>query len=194
MGRKKTPGLYQRQGIWHIDKRGHGQRLCESTGTGDLAEAEAHLALRIEQIRQAKVFGVRPKRIWRQAATRHLEENLHLASIKDDAGHLKQLDPFIGDLSLDQVHIGTLQSFINKRREDGVKTTTINRALEVVRKILNQAAGEWLDEYGLTWLHSAPRIKLLPVRDARNTPSPGRSRRPCSSGCRLTSSAWRCSR
>lgn len=167
MGRKRTPGLYQRQGIWHIDKRVHGERLCESTGTGVLAEAEAHLARRVEQVRQAKVFGIRPQRTWREAATRHLKENLHLASIGDDAGHLRQLDPFLGDLALDQVHIGTLQPFIAKRRQAGVKTSTINRALEVVRKILNQAASEWLDGHGLTWLHAAPKIKLLPVRDAR---------------------------
>jgi integrase len=36
-----------------------------------------------------------------------------------------------------------------------------------VRHILNLAATEWLDENGLTWLVNAPKIKLLPVNDAR---------------------------
>jgi integrase len=32
---------------------------------------------------------------------------------------------------------------------------------------LNLAAGEWMDEFGLTWLASAPKIKLLPEYDGR---------------------------
>lgn len=170
MGRRRgTSGLYQdpRSGIWQIDKRVVGIRICESTGTRDKSEAELILARRIDETRQAKLLGVRPTRTWREAATKHLESNLHLASIADDAGHLQALDPFIGDMPLDQVHIGTLQPFIAHRQRQGVKTSTINRALEVVRKILNQAASEWMDEHGLTWLASAPKIKLLPVRDAR---------------------------
>ena len=37
----------------------------------------------------------------------------------------------------------------------------------MVRHILNLAADEWLDENASTWLHRAPKIKLLPVHDAR---------------------------
>jgi integrase len=39
--------------------------------------------------------------------------------------------------------------------------------LEVVRHILNLAASEWLDEYGMTWLQTVPKIRLLPRSDAR---------------------------
>ncbi len=38
--------------------------------------------------------------------------------------------------------------------------------MEVVRRISNLAAGECLDENGLTWLQSAPKIGLLPRDDA----------------------------
>jgi integrase len=37
----------------------------------------------------------------------------------------------------------------------------------VVRHILNLAAGEWMDEHGMTWLAHAPKIKLLKQDDAR---------------------------
>ena len=50
--------------------------------------------------------------------TRYLEENQHKKSIADDAGLLRQLDPFIGDPLLKQVHMGTLQPFIAKRQQD----------------------------------------------------------------------------
>ena len=63
--------------------------------------------------------------------------------------------------------MGALQPYIVTRRQDGVKTRTINHGLQVIRHILNLAAGEWMDEYGLTWLASAPKIKLLPDQDAR---------------------------
>ena len=48
------------------------------------------------------------------------------------------------------------------RRLDGVSVGTINHGLKVVRRILNLAATEWIDEYGMTWLAVAPRIRLLP--------------------------------
>jgi hypothetical protein len=56
-----------------------------------------------------------------------------------------------------------LQEFIARRKADGVKTKTLNASLAVVRRILNLAASEWIDEQGLTWLETAPKIKLLPV-------------------------------
>jgi integrase len=167
MGRKTSPGLRNRNGIWHIEKQVLGQKIHESTGTGNLKEAELILARRTEEIRQAKIFGVRPKRTFREAATKFLEENMHLASIGDYALSIRQLDPFIGNLPLENVHIGTLQPFIEARRKDGVKTKTINMALAVVRRILNLAARLWRDDNGLTWLESPPLIQMMPLTDAR---------------------------
>jgi hypothetical protein len=63
--------------------------------------------------------------------------------------------------------MGALQEFIAKRRRDGVKTKSINAALAVVRRILNLAVSEWMDDRGMTWLEAAPRIRMLPVTDAR---------------------------
>jgi integrase len=160
------PGLINRDGIWHIDKRFRGRRLCESTGERDLAKAQEYLTRRLEEARQALVYGVRPERSFRQAATTYLKENGHKRSIADDALHLRQLDPFIGSLPLAAVHMGTLRPFIDARRRQGRKAKTINLALGVVRHILNLAASEWLDEHNLTWLASPPKIKLLKVEDA----------------------------
>lgn len=167
MGRKRTAGLYERNGVWHIDKQIRGIRICESTGECSLAKAEEYLARKTEEVRQAVLYGVRPKRTFRRAATRYLNENRHKRSIADSAMHLKQLDPFIGHLPVESVHMGTLQPFIETRRRQGIKTKSINLALGVVRHILNLAASEWLDQNNLTWLHSPPKIKMLPVTDAR---------------------------
>jgi len=168
MGRTISSGLVKRGKLWHIRKQIYGHRLRESTGTELLSEAESYLARRIEEIRQAKVYGVRPKRSFKEAATKYLLENQHKASISGDADNLKLVCHYIGDLTLEQVHNGTLLPFIQSRQSAGRKTKTINNALEVVRHILNLAANQWIDDNGLTWMHAASKIKLLPVHDARD--------------------------
>lgn len=167
MGRKRAPGLTKRGENWHINKVVNGIRICESTGTSQLKEAEQHLARRLETIRQAQVYGVRPKRLFREASEKFLLENQHKRSIRTDTGVLRTLDGYIGNLALESIHMGTLQSYIAARQREGVKARTINYGLQMVRRVLNLAASEWRDEYGLTWLASAPKIKLLVQRDAR---------------------------
>ncbi|MEW6114150.1 MAG: site-specific integrase [Thermodesulfobacteriota bacterium] len=176
MGQKVPPGLINRGGTWHINKTVAGQRIRESTSTGDLAEAERYLAHRMEEVRLAVLYGVRPKRTFREAATRYLSEATK-SSIEGDARQLRYLDPYIGDLPLEAVHMGTLQRFIRERKHQGgpkdkaktkpVQRRTVNAALQTVRHILNLAASEWLDERGLTWLAHAPKIKLLREDDKR---------------------------
>jgi integrase len=167
MGRKTSPGLFKRGNLWHVEKIILGHRIRESTGTESLAEAERYLNRRVEEIREAAIYGIRPKRNFRSAATKFLVENQHKRSISSDAGRLKILVDHIGNLSLETINMGTMQSFIEARRKMGVKTRTINHGLQVVRRILNLAASEWMDEHGLTWLANAPKIKLLPEHDLR---------------------------
>jgi len=185
MGRTKPAGLQldPSSGIWRIDKRVRGSgRLRESTGSRDLEEAERYLYRRLEQLRQASVYGVRARRNWREAATRYLmEEAINKDSGADDVYRLKLLDPFIGERDLHQIHDGTLASFVAWRRQPvkvkrksgkvwlkQVKTKTINLDLSLVRRILNLAARKWRDEQGQTWLETAPLISMLKVRDGRS--------------------------
>lgn len=167
MARQKMSGLFKRKGLWHIDKQVDGVRIRESTGTDQFEEAERYLIHRLESLRKAAVYGVRPQRTFREAATKFLLEHQHKKSIKVDAWCLKSLDPYIGDLTLESVHIGSLQPYILARQKKGVKTKSINHALQTVRQILNLAAGVWMDEHGLTWLATLPKIKLLSERDGR---------------------------
>lgn len=167
MGRKKTPGLQKRKDFWHIDKKVFGHRICESTGTNSLEEAEKYLAKRVEELRQITVYGIRSKRKFREAATKFLLENQHKRSIFTDVIRLKELDKYIGDLYIDQINMGALQSFMDAKKKDGRKMQTINHGLQIVRHILNLAANEWTDNNNLTWLQNAPKIRLLPQNDAR---------------------------
>jgi integrase len=180
VGRKKIPGLANRKGMWRIAKIIRGRGICESTGTGNLEEAEKYLARRIEQIRQAEVYGVRPKRIWGQAATKYFDEATK-ATLPEDARQLRLLVPYIGDLPLEAVHMGTLQQFVDQCKHQGVRKKdgrvyhaskrTKNCALQTGGHILNLAASKWLDGKGQTWLLHAPKIKLH-MEDDKKEPFP----------------------
>ena len=166
---KRSTGLQRRPnrpgGTWHIDKRVRGYgRLYESCGTTDLAEAETYLARRLEEIRQATVYGVRPTRVFAQAGTKYLEENQHKRSLCRDAQAIKAILPYIGKLPLERIHNDTLVPYRRDRLKAGIAPGTINRDIAVVRRILNLAARVWRDGQGLTWLATAPLIMMLPDR------------------------------
>jgi hypothetical protein len=116
----------------------------------------------MERTREAKVYGVRPARTFEQAAAKFVLDHQHKRSLSGDVGRLKGLMPAIGNVPLDNLHMGILQTWIEQRRRRGVAVGTINHGLQVVRRILNLAASEWMDERGLTWIRAPAKIKLLP--------------------------------
>jgi integrase len=163
MGRKRTPGLYKRGESWHIDKIIFGQRVCESTATGDLEEAERRLNDLIRQRRELKLFGTHPCRSFSEALARYFQER---GEIEDVAYQCGMLDKLAGHLDIKDIHMGIFLPFIQQRQSDGVKTKTINLTLSTARAVLNRAASEWFDEDGKTWLQNPPKIKLLRIKDA----------------------------
>jgi integrase len=169
MGRNRISGISfdKKTETYIIDKIIGGKRLYKRIKTSSREEVEAIVVKYQEEARKAEIFGTRPTRTFEQAAAKYLRENITKRSIANDGLHLQQLMPYIGNLALSQVNISALQSFISARKREGKKTKTINNALGVVRHLLNQAASEWFDEHGLTWLDHAPKIKLLPVKDAK---------------------------
>ena len=121
----------------------------------------------MEQTRQAQVYGVRPSRTFEQAAAKFVLENQHKRSLITDLVQLKHLMPWLGEVTLERINIGTLQPWILQRRAARMAPGTINHGLKIVRRILNLAASEWFDDHAMTWLHAAPKIKLLPDTEKR---------------------------
>jgi integrase len=161
MGRStRARGIFtDAEGCKTVDKQYKGQRIYARLGRISQDDAEAWLGRHLDTIRKAKLFGDRPERTFREATIRYLSE-ARKRSLDDDALHIRQLDPFIGDLLLRQIHDGSLASFKRQRLlVDKVSQTTVKRSLEVVRHIL-RLAENWRDEYGLTWLERAPRITM----------------------------------
>ncbi|WJM94139.1 tyrosine-type recombinase/integrase [Pseudomonas brenneri] len=175
-------GLYERNGIWHIDKVVRGSRLQESTGTSEREEAEQYLVHRLEKLRQEKVYGVRQVRTWREAATRFLVEFKDQTSISLSALHIEQLDPYIGDLPITHIDDGTLAQFIKDRQtpgktvtgkvKPGVSNRTVNIALQRVVRILNLCHRKWRDAEKRPWLESVPMIRMLDEKVSSRKPYP----------------------
>lgn len=134
--------LTKRTGVWHIDKKIFGRRVCQSTGTGCPQEVKQHLARLMEELRQAKVFGVRPSRTFEEAAAKFVIENQHKRTIENDISRLKGRMPWIGNVRLDRLHRVTLEPWIECRRKQGRGGGTIIHDLQIVRRLINLAAGE----------------------------------------------------
>jgi integrase len=161
---KRTPGIYETEdGRWRIDKSYQGIRLQGRFET--YQKAEDWLLRESERIRQAQYQ--RPRYQFDAIAAKYLLENEEKLSIQTEATLLEAIMPFIGHLTLEQVHDDTLQPFIKARKEQGRKNKTVNASLGVVRHILNLSARKWRDGQGRTLLETAPLITMLPLDDAR---------------------------
>jgi integrase len=152
-------GLYQRKDspFWWIDVvLPDGRRVCQSTRLRDLNAANEYLInLKANAYRSSR-DGLQQDRTWKEAVLRYLEENHDKRSLPDDKDHLRKLDAFLGDKLIRQISMDTLRPFIVDRRDtDGVKNATINRALEIVRRILHLARDEW------GWIDRFPKIRML---------------------------------
>ena len=84
-----------------------------------------------------------------------------------DAQDLRQVMPFIGGLVLEQVHAGTLEGFVEKRRKESVTSGSVSRALTIVKLVLKRANARYRDASGNPWLAHLPEIPTLDWGDKR---------------------------
>lgn len=151
-----------------VNKQVLGQTIFARLGTVSQEEAEGWLSAAAERIRLERTKGTRPRVTFREAAVKFLKEEVPTASGETAAWHVEMLDPLIGELTLEEVCDDTLAPFKKHRLEtDCVTLTTVNRSFEVVRRILNLAARKWRHRNRLTWLETAPLIKIEKDKNAR---------------------------
>lgn len=172
MSGKRTPGLRRRgkNGIWSIQKTvsvgGKSIRICETTGTSSLEEAERYLSKRIEELRSIHIYGEASPLTLFEAAERYLEECSE-KSFERAAVALAHLCQHLGHYQVRELHDGVVQPYI-KERLTTVKAGTVNREIGVLVAILNRCARKWRNGAGKPYLSIAPSI----------TRAKGISRRP----------------
>ncbi|HSD68454.1 MAG TPA: site-specific integrase [Woeseiaceae bacterium] len=165
MAREK--GLYRRKDspYWWVDiVLSDGRRVCQSTRLKVLADAEEYLVRLKAEAYEAARTGMPVEHNWQDAVVQYLEDSVDKRSLVDDKAHLQKLDPYLRDKRLVDINMNVLSPFVRDRKQiDGVANSTINRALEVVRRILYLARDDW------GWIMRVPKIRMLkePRRDVR---------------------------
>lgn len=152
-------GLYKRKDscYWWIDVvLADGRRVCKSTRLTRREDAEEHLTRLKADAYEAARTGIPHDRTWQEAVVRYLADNASKRSLFNDKDHLRKLHPYLGNLRLRDVSMDTLRPYIRDRLDrDQIAPATLNRALEVVRRILYLARDEW------GWLTVAPKVRMF---------------------------------
>lgn len=133
--------LYRRKdsSYWWLKIAVNGRTIQRSTGTDNKTKAqEYHDKIKAELWSRSKL-GEKPKYIWQEAAIKWLQESGHKKSIDDDKMHLRILDGYLRDKTLQSLSRQEIEAIIESRRKDGVANATINRTLALLRSILRKA-------------------------------------------------------
>lgn len=155
--------LFKRGSVWWVRFTApDGQQIRRSAGTANKRQAqEFHDSLKTELWRITKL-GEQPRYSWQQAAERWvLEKDGEKATLHDDKAQLRWVHPYLGELYLDEVNRDLIDQITLARLKTGVKHSTVNRMLAVIRAILKRAEKDW------EWLIKAPHIRLLPEAKKR---------------------------
>lgn len=154
----RPEGLYRRpdSGYWWSNATlPNGQRIRQSAGTESREDAEALLAkLKLDAYR-GHHFGIKPQRSWQEAVIRYLDLKRTLRSFADVQRMCRLLDPYLGQLMLDQINGDVVWRIVQGEFKKGNKPATVNRYLSTVRNLLRMARDEW------QWIDSIPKIRML---------------------------------
>ena len=148
--------LYARNKVWWIDLTHNGKRIQKSTGTTDkIAAQELHDQLKADLWRQNKL-NEKPERLWHEAVVKWLDEvkEKRKRSMENAKIQLKWLDQHLRNKKLSEIDRCLLQEIAAKKENENVAPATVNRILEIIRVILNKAAGEW------EWIEKAPKVPM----------------------------------
>ncbi|MGY6215716.1 tyrosine-type recombinase/integrase [Methylolobus aquaticus] len=155
--------LYKQKGSarwWMRFRTPDGREIRESTGTTDRTLAEEYEARRKMEIYRVAKLGDRPRRTWKEAVVRWLEETTK-RTLRDDVSMFRRLDRHFGDCFLDQIGPDKIRELIRSMREEGLTPARVNRVLCLVRAVLRKSEREW------EWIDRAPVVKMLPVENRR---------------------------
>ena len=157
MAREK--GLYRRKDSpywWVKIVLPDGRQVCKSTRLKVLEDAEEYLVRLKAEAYEAARTGIPAEHNWQEAVVQYLEDSVDKSSLDTDKTHLQRLDPYLRGYRLRDLNMNALRPFIQDRKQkDGVANSTVNRALEIVRRILYVARDEW------GWIARVPKIRML---------------------------------
>ncbi|MCC6486387.1 MAG: tyrosine-type recombinase/integrase [Candidatus Hydrogenedentes bacterium] len=158
--------VYRRGRVWWYKFNWNGEPIRESTKQSNKRTAEKMEATHKASLAKGEV-GIRdrvPVPTLKDFAGRHflphvlghfVEKPKTIEYYSTQVRHLTSYEPLAGT-ALDSVTPGIVAGFVSKQRDTGYQVSSINRALQVLRRMLRLAV-----EWGKTE-KAAPRIHLLP--------------------------------
>jgi integrase len=133
-----------------------GREIRRSTGTTDRKLAEQYEAKLKRDLWGQAELGERRQRTWKEAVVKWNAEKEHKASVEDDQCILRWLDPYLAELTLDQINRELIDTIQTARKAEGVSNATVNRTMALLRAILRCAEVDW------EWMTRAPKVRMLP--------------------------------
>jgi integrase len=153
--------LYKRGAIWWIRfTTPDGRELRETARTTDRRAAQELHDLRKAECWRRSRLSSRPRYTWKEAVVRWLEEHSDRKGLGSVISQLRYADSALGACLLDEIDRTRLSTTLRSYRATGVKNSTANALLTVIRTILN-AAMAW------GWLDHVPQLDTLPVNERR---------------------------
>lgn len=147
-------GLSRRGDVWWVEFTSpNGQRIRQSSGTGDERQAKEYLDRLKVRYWEAQRLGVKPKRSWQEAAVRWVKETSDKRSHDKDVAKLRWLDRYLGRLMLHQVTREVIDQIAERKAGESSRSNA-NRYLALIRSILRRAKDEW------EWLDTIPKVRL----------------------------------
>lgn len=132
-----------------------GRKIQRSTGTDDKIKAqEFHDRLKAQMWEQNRL-GVKPRRYWKEAVVRWLEETSEKATHEEDRRKLIWLNAYLGERLLDEINLEVIDSIRSAKLKEAAKATT-NRYLALIR-----SRDEW------EWIDKAPKVRLFKESGSR---------------------------
>lgn len=152
---------YIRNNVWWVSFSHNGQRIQRSTGTTVKLAAQEYYDKFKAKLWNITKLDNKVVYSWRDALLRWLRENQHKRSINIDKVHLRWLDKHMRHYQLNEITRDIIENVANKKEEEGVCPTTVNRVLEVVRALLRKAQNEW------EWIDKILVIRMRHVEKQR---------------------------
>ena len=139
--RRKAPKNTEWRGqILHGRKRFNGKLKRWSLRTGDVELARARVAEDIERLSAAAFYGdsrVKYRDVVASWAERHILHEVGPLTAQRYAVSLRQIEPLLLELFLDQIDKVKCSEIVDVRRAAGVSTATIRRDLTALASVLN---------------------------------------------------------
>ena len=159
-------GLYKRNKVWWMNLTCNGKQVKRSTETKNKKQAGRIYAKVMTELAERRWFEVDEgnRRTFKELADKYESQVFHeQRGWKASQSYLNQLKEFFSSYTLSEITPALIDDFKQMRKGRGVKAATINRQLNILRRMLSLARKRWM------WLKEIPVIEMEPNADIRRT-------------------------